>query len=712
MAGRKNRKKRQQAKQTAPSTSTHELVPDEPVLNDPVHGRIVEDRVRMALESDINPLTGCPHTAQYKKLLAERRNLPVYSKMDEFFELFLENQIVIVAGFPGDGKRTQIPQFVCHYYLPSPTGKSNVHERQRTPTNATATRVAEEMDVEAGKHVGYATDFEDMLQPGITLLKYMTDDKLLREAMNDPDLTDYSTIILDQVHERTVATDTLIAHIKSLLKRRSDLKLVLLFATLDALKFQKYFSAGARIMSPILRIPDCRYPVEIFYTQEPQLDYLDAAIRTVGMIHLKEESGDILVFLTGPEEIDDACERIEREFKEFSNGSRDACGPLVCIPWHSSQQWRRVLDDPLASQTVGEPSGRNVILATDTEETLAIVDFCLVSPISKSRAGSRSCLAGWQKFGKCFRLYTERDFAKELEEVDHPDILTSNLAIPILTIVKFGVKDLVNFDWVDTPSPEALMRALEMLNFLAALDGDGNLTTLGAIMAEFPVDPRLAKALIVSPEFKCISNVWVRPSDQKNDADQSKRKFTIFESNHLTLLNVYNKYIESGQDEVWCRNHYLSAQVLGEAHTVRTFDVDIVSTCDPNKLYVACRMTLVCGFFMQVARKEGRPDNYLTVKDNQVVALHPSCGVKDRPEWVLFHEFVLTTRLYIRTVTEVSAEWLLEFAPQYFDLETFPSGEMKRALQRVLDKKMSKVIITGKADRRAKRKEKREALNR
>jgi len=303
---------------------------------------------------------------------------------------------------------------------------------------------------------------------------------------------------------------------------------------------------------------------------------------------------------------------------------------------------------------------------------------------------------------------------KELEEQTHPEIMRSNLSNAVLELMKFGIKDLISFDWVDAPAPESLMRALELLNNLAAVDDEGQITPLGSMMAEFPLDPQLAKLLIVSPEFKCsneiltiaammsVPNVWLRPNNQRREADASKAALTVPAGDHLTLLNVYNQYVLNKHDKNWAWTNYLSLRSLQQAENVRIqlqrtmerFDVDLVSLSDEKKLFINIRQALVCGFFMQVAHSE--KGNYLTVKDNQGVALHPSCGLDTQPEWVLFDEFVLTTRPYIRTVSEVKAEWLIEFAANYFDLTTFPHGETKRVLQRAWNKRSGK--DAGKGD--------------
>ncbi|KAJ6455674.1 P-loop containing nucleoside triphosphate hydrolase protein [Mycena sanguinolenta] len=658
-----------------------------------------------------------------------------------------------MVGETGSGKTTQIPQFVAYSDLPHTKGKLIAcTQPRRVAAMSVAKRVADEMDVQLGRHVGYSIRFEDMTESGTTFLKYMTDGMLLREAMNDPNLERYSTIILDEAHERTLATDILMGLLKALAKKRSDLKIIVMSATLDAVKFQKYFSVRSNESAPLFKVPGRTFPVEVFYTQEPEPDYVEAAIRTVLMIHRAEDPGDVLLFLTGEEEIEDACRKIKLEADDLINQEPDSVGPLSCIPLYSSlppQQQQRIFDPAPPARTTGGPPGRKVIVSTNIAETSLTIDgivyvvdpgfskqnvynprirveSLLVSPISKASAQQRAGRAGRTRPGKTFRLYTEKDFMNELEEQTHPEILRSNLSNVVLELVKLGIKDLVRFDYVDAPAPETLMRALELLNYLTALDDEGNLTQLGAIMAEFPLDPQMSKMLIVSPEFRCsnemltitamlsVPNVWLRPNNQRKEADAAKAMLTVPDGDHLTLLNVYNEYVNNRDDKNWAWAHYLSARALAQADNVRKqlertmerFEVELVSMSDPTKLYQSVRQALVCGFFMQVAHKEGEKGNYLTVKDNQVVGLHPSCGLDTQPEWVMFNEFVLTTRPYIRTVTEVRAEWLIEYANNYFDLSTFPDGETKRALQKVVNKKEGKANRDGGDDSRAKKKQK------
>ncbi|KXN81059.1 putative pre-mRNA-splicing factor ATP-dependent RNA helicase prp43 [Leucoagaricus sp. SymC.cos] len=719
-----------------------------PSDTEPLHGFIPRhvkgNTVRKALDHDLNAFTKVPHTPQYKKILETRKKLPVFEQMDEFLEMFNKNQIVIVVGETGSGKTTQIPQFVTFSDLPHTKGKIVAcTQPRRVATMSVAKRVADEMDVQLGRQVGYSIRFEDMTEPGTTFLKYMTDGMLVREAMHDNNLDRYSTIILDEAHERTLATDILMGIVKDIAKRRNDLKIIVMSATLDAVRFQKYFSVRSDTKAPLFKVVGRTHPVDVFYVQEPEPDYVEAAIRTVLMIHRAEEPGDILLFLTGEEEIEDACRKIKLEADDLINQDPNSVGPLVCIPLYSllpPEQQQRVFDPSPSQSRPHAPPGRKVVVATNIAETSLTIDgivyvvdpgfskqkvynprirveSLLVSPISKASAQQRAGRAGRTRPGKCFRLYTEKDFMKELEEQTFPEILRSNLANTVLELVNLGVKDLVHFDYVDPPAPETLMRALELLNFLAAMDDDGNLTALGKLMAEFPLDPQLAKLLISSPEFKCsneiltiiamlsVPNVWSRPNNQRQEADAAKELFTVPESDHLTLLNVYNQYIQNKYDKNWAWTNYLSARALAQAENLQRImerlDIDSVSLMDETKLFVNIRKALVCGFFMQVAHREGDKGSYTTVKDNQAVGLHPSCGLKNQPEWVIFNEFVLTARPYIRTVTEVRGDWLLELAPLYFDLKTFPDGQTKRALVQAQHKRITAGAF-GRSDNRRK----------
>ncbi|CAP71135.1 uncharacterized protein PODANS_6_5030 [Podospora anserina S mat+] len=692
-----------------------------------------------AEDSDINPWTGKPHSENYFKILRTRRDLPVSKQREEFLELYHKTQILVFVGETGSGKTTQIPQYVLYDEMPHQTGKLIAcTQPRRVAAMSVAQRVANELDVELGQEVGYSIRFENRTGPK-TLLKYMTDGQLLREAMHDPNMNRYSCIILDEAHERTLATDILMALLKEIAHRRNDLKIIVMSATLDAQKFQSYFSLRKEDPpAPLLAVPGRTHPVEIFYTPEPERDYVEAAVRTVLQIHAVEPEGDILLFLTGEEEIEDACRRISLEVDDMVRES-DA-GPLAIYPLYGTlppHQQQKIFDKAPEPFRKGGRPGRKCIVATNIAETSLTIDgivyvvdpgfskqkiynprsrveSLLVSPISKASAQQRAGRAGRTRPGKCFRLYTEKAFKKELIEQTYPEILRSNLSNTILELKKLGVEDLVHFDFMDPPAPETMMRALEELNYLACLDDDGGLTKLGSLASEFPLDPALAVMLISSPEFYCsneilsitsllsVPQIWIRPNNNRKRADEMKAQFAHPDGDHLTLLNAYHAYKgaeQNGEDvKKWCHEHFLSFRHLSSADNVRaqlkrimeTHEIELVSTPFNNKdYYTNIRRALLAGFFMQVAMRESSNSKiYKTVKDDQMVMIHPSTVVSSPYDWVVYNEFVLTTKQYIRTVTN-------EIAPVYYDVDTFEKGEIKSALVRLTEKVKRRQAMKG-----------------
>ncbi|KAL1855403.1 DEAH-box ATP-dependent RNA helicase prp43 [Paecilomyces lecythidis] len=688
------------------------------------------EMAQKAEDGETNPFNGKPFSNKYFSILKTRRDLPVHAQRDEFLKLYQQSQILVFVGETGSGKTTQIPQFVLFDDLPQTQRKLVAcTQPRRVAAMSVAQRVAEEMDVKLGEEVGYSIRFEDMTSQK-TILKYMTDGMLLREAMNDHELNRYSTIILDEAHERTMATDVLMGLLKEVVLRRPDLKIIIMSATLDAQKFQRYFNDA-----PLLAVPGRTHPVEIFYTPEPEQDYVEAAVRTVLQIHATEPEGDILLFLTGEEEIEDAARKISLEademIREADAGPMKVYSLYGSLPPHMQQ---RIFDPAPPPRRPGGRPGRKCIVSTNIAETSLTIDgivyvvdpgfskqkvynprirveSLLVSPISKASAQQRAGRAGRTRPGKCFRLYTEAAFKKELIDQTYPEILRSNLSSTVLELKKLGIDDLVHFDLMDPPAPETLMRALEELNYLACLDDDGNLTALGRLASDFPLDPALAVMLISSPEFYCsneilsitallsVPQVFVRPNSQRKRADEMKNLFAHPDGDHLTLLNVYHAF--KGADaqanpKQWCHDHFLNLRSLQSADNVRLQllrimereEIELVSTpFEDRKYYENIRRALCAGFFMQVAKKESQGKNmYITVKDNQNVLLHPSTVLGHEAEWVLYNEFVLTTKNYIRTVTAVKPEWLLEIAPTYYDISTFPKGDIRSSLLRAAER--------------------------
>lgn len=456
-------------------------------------------------------ITGGPKGASFGKktnmtIVEQRQSLPIYKLRDELIKAVTDNQILIVIGETGSGKTTQITQYLAESGFTA-RGKIGCTQPRRVAAMSVAKRVAEEFGCRLGQEVGYTIRFEDCTCPE-TVIKYMTDGMLLRECLIDPDLQNYSCIMLDEAHERTIHTDVLFGLLKQAVQKRNELKLIVTSATLDAVKFSQYFYEA-----PIFTIPGRTFPVEILYTREAETDYLDASLITVMQIHLNEPPGDILLFLTGQEEIDTACEILYERMKSMGPDVPE----LIILPVYSalpSEMQTRIFEP-------APPGSRKVVIATNIAETSLTIDgiyyvvdpgfvkqkvynsktgmdSLVVTPISQAQAKQRAGRAGRTGPGKCYRLYTERAYRDEMLATPVPEIQRTNLASTVLQLKAMGINDLLNFDFMDAPPVESLIMALEQLHSLSALDDEGLLTRLGRRMAEFPLEPSLSKMLIMS----------------------------------------------------------------------------------------------------------------------------------------------------------------------------------------------------------------------
>ncbi|XP_002734274.1 ATP-dependent RNA helicase DHX8-like [Saccoglossus kowalevskii] len=624
-------------------------------------------------------------------IVEQRESLPIYRLKEQLAQAIQDNQILIVIGETGSGKTTQITQYIAEagYTI---RGKIGCTQPRRVAAMSVAKRVAEEFGCRLGQEVGYTIRFEDCTSPE-TKIKYMTDGMLLRECLIDPDLNQYSVIMLDEAHERTIHTDVLFGLMKKAIRKRTELKLIVTSATLDAVKFSQYF-----FESPIFTIPGRTYPVEILYTKEPETDYLDASLITVMQIHLTEPPGDILVFLTGQEEIDTACEILYERMESLGPDVPE----LIILPVYSalpSEMQTRIFDP-------APPGSRKVVIATNIAETSLTIDGIyyvvdpgfvkqkvynsktgmdqlVVTPISQAQAKQRSGRAGRTGPGKCYRLYTERAYRDEMLTTAVPEIQRTNLASTILSLKAMGINDLLSFDFMDPPPTETLIAAMEQLHSLSALDDEGLLTRLGRRMAEFPLEPMLSKTLIMSVHLGCsdeiltvvsmlsVQNVFYRPKDKQSLADQRKAKFHQLEGDHLTLLAVYNSWKNNKFSNPWCFENFVQARTLRRAQDVRKQLMGImdrhkldVFSCGKNTAKV--QKAICSGFFRNSAKKDPQ-EGYRTLVDGQVVYIHPSSALFNRqPEWVVYHELVLTTKEYMREVTQTDPKWMVEFAPAFF----------------------------------------------
>jgi len=653
------------------------------------------------------PTYGIRDTRSIKE---QRESLPIFHLREALLEAVAGNQVLVVIGETGSGKTTQMTQYLAEAGYTS-RGRVACTQPRRVAAMSVAKRVAEEVGCRLGDEVGYAIRFEDCTSKE-TVIKYMTDGMLLREALLDDVLSAYSVVMLDEAHERTIHTDVLFGLLKGILSRRGgDLKLIVTSATLDADKFSSYFFG-----CPIFTIPGRTYPVEVLYTKQPEADYLDAALITVMQIHLTEPEGDVLLFLTGQDEIDTAASVLFERLKSLG----PAVPELVILPVYSSlpSEMQTRIFEPAA------PGTRKCVIATNiAEASLTIdgvyyvvdpgfakqkvynarmgMDSLVVTPISQASAKQRAGRAGRTGPGKCYRLYTEQAFRDEMLPLSVPEIQRTNLGMTVLTLKAMGVNDLLGFDFMDPPPPATLVSALEQLYNLGALDDEGLLTRLGRKMAEFPLDPPLSKALIASVDLGCseemltiiamlsAQNIFYRPREKQAAADAKKARFHSPEGDHLTLLTVYEGWRASNFAKAWCFENFIQERSMRRAQDVRKqlvaimdrYGLDLVSAAESaaaaaggggaggsraDQASARVRQAICSGYFFHAARKDAQ-EGYKTVVDQAPVYIYPGSALFQRqPDWVVYHELVMTSKEYMRECCAVDPRWLVQLAPRFF----------------------------------------------
>ncbi|GAB1520578.1 hypothetical protein RhiTH_003657 [Rhizoctonia solani] len=656
-----------------------------------------------------------------------RKSLPIYAYREQLLEAIETHQVLIVVAETGSGKTTQLPQYLHEAGYTKGGLKVGCTQPRRVAAMSVAARVAEEMGTKVGYEVGYSIRFEDCTSDK-TVLKYMTDGMLLREFLTEPDLAGYSALIIDEAHERTLSTDILFALVKDIARFRPELRLLISSATMDAKKFSGYFDDA-----PIFYVPGRRYPVDIHYTPQPEANYLHAAITTVFQIHTTQPKGDILVFFTGQDEIDAAMENLQETARALGNKVAE----LIVCPIYAN------LPSEMQAK-IFEPTPEGARKATtniaETSITIDGVVFVIdpgfvkqnsynprsgmaslvVVPCSRASANQRAGRAGRIGPGKAFRLYTKWAYSNELEENTVPEIQRTNLGMVVLLLKSLGINNLIEFEFMDPPPGETLMRALELLYALGALNDRGELTKLGRRMAEFPVDPMLSKTIIASEQYSCTdevlsiismlsesSSLFYRPKDKKMHADKARQNFVKNGGDHFTLLNIWDQWSETNYSQQWCYENFVQFKSLSRVRDIRDQlaglcdRVEVVIQSNPNSNDITpIQKAVTSGYFYNTARTNSQHtccvltnllqarlqksgDSYRTLKTNQTVYIHPSSSLfQAQPpiKFALYYELVMTSKSYMRQVMEIKPAWLLEVAPHFFkpaDLEQLGGSDKK-----------------------------------
>ncbi|KAK3583916.1 hypothetical protein CHS0354_033701 [Potamilus streckersoni] len=598
----------------------------------------------------------------YQRLQQQRRSLPIHPARGRLIHEVQRHSSVIVIGETGSGKTTQIPQYLYEAGLHR-NAVIAVTQPRRVAAITISKRVAQEKKTELGHLVGYCVRFEDVTTDS-TKLKYMTDGMLLREAILDPLLKRYSVVILDEAHERTIHTDVLFGVVKAAQRQRAEqglkhIKIVVMSATMDVDHFSKYFNNA-----PVLYLEGRQYPIQVFYSVEHQTDYMFASLVTLFQIHKKEPAQkDVLIFLTGQEEIESAVKSIRDIAKEITGAPN-----LVVYPLYSSLP-------SFAQMRVFQPTPegcRKVVVATNIAETSVTIqgikfvidsgmvkakvynpnsglDLLKVVRVAKDQALQRTGRAGREAPGICYRLYTEDEF-ETFSNTTVPEIQRCNLASVVLQLLAMHITDVAAFDFMDKPSPEAVKKALEQLELLSAVEKRERykLTPLGRQMAAFPLDPRLSKVILTAKDFQCLEEI-------------------------LTIVSVLSvdSVLFTPPNKQWCHENFIDMRNMKTAQEVRR---QLKEICERQELpiqscgrdTVPIRKCLAAGFFMSAAELQ-REGEYVTLSTRKVVSIHPSSVLfRCKPGYVLYNELTQTSKCYMRDLCVIDAEWLYDTAPNYF----------------------------------------------
>ncbi|HHF2091321.1 TPA: ATP-dependent RNA helicase HrpA [Haemophilus influenzae] len=616
-------------------------------------------------------------------------SLPVSQRKVEIQKLLSEHQVIVVAGETGSGKTTQLPKMCLELGFGN-LGMIGHTQPRRIAARSVAARIAEELETELGGLVGYKVRFSDQISDD-TQIKLMTDGILLAEIQNDRFLNQYSCLIIDEAHERSLNNDFILGYLKQLLPRRRDLKLIITSATIDVERFSKHFNNA-----PIIEVSGRTYPVEVRYrpvVEENDQDQLQGILNAVDELQA-EGRGDILIFMNGEREIRDTAEALQKQNLKHTE-------ILPLFAQLSAQEQNKIF----------HPSGLNrIVLATNVAETSLTVPGIKyvidpgtarisrysyrtkvqrlpIEPISQASANQRKGRCGRVSEGICIRLYSEEDFNSRPEFTD-PEILRTNLASVILQMTALGLDDIEAFPFVDAPDKRHIQDDVKLLEELGAFEtvqtksGEKRLLTrVGLQLAQLPVDPRLAKMILSAVNFGCVYEMMIivsalsiqdpreRPQEKQQASDEKHRRFTDKKSDFLAFLNLWRylqeqqKALSKNQFRRQCQKDFLNYLRIREwqdiYHQIRLTVREMGLPINSEKAeYQQIHTALLSGLLSHIGLKEAEKQQYLGARNAHFAIFPNSVLFKKQPKWVMAAELVETSKLWGRMVAEIEPEWI------------------------------------------------------
>uniref|UniRef100_A0A8C7JP64 RNA helicase n=1 Tax=Oncorhynchus kisutch TaxID=8019 RepID=A0A8C7JP64_ONCKI len=656
--------------------------------------------------------------------LDESKNLPIYQHKATLQQAVKDNSFLVVTGETGSGKTTQLPQYLHQAGFWS-NGKIGITQPRRVAAITVAQRVSQEMHCSLGREVGYQVRFDDCTTQD-TVVKYMTDGCLLREILADP--------VLSHCVLCALLPD------KASKGRCVPLKVVVMSATLETDKLSVFLGG-----CPVFTIPGRTFPVTSKFScaigpkDTESSVYVKEVVKVALDVHTSEMAGDILVFLTGQSEIEKACDMLyeKAESIDYRYDVQDhKVEGLLILPLYGSMptdQQKQIFQPP-------PPGIRKCVVATNIAATSLTIngikyivdsgfvkqlnhnsrvgmDILEVVPISKSEALQRAGRAGRTSAGKCFRIYSPAFWEKCMPEYTVPEIQRTSLTAVILTLKCLGVHDVIRFPYLDRPEERFILEALKQLYQCDAIDRRGKVTRLGELMVEFPLPPGLTRALLQAASLGCedlllpvaamlsVENIFIRPGhpEKQKEADKKHRQLGVQAGscNDFTmLLSVFEKCKASDAPSAWCKDNYIHWRALKSAFSVETQLREILlrlqkkrdfpmEKFDGNKSELF-RRCLCTGYFTNVARRYG----LFKTKS------HPHRSLFDQEaqlDWVIFHDLLVTSRIYIRTVCPIRYDWVKDLLPKLHEVDVYELSSVAR--EEVTDEEVAKWVTKEAAKR-------------
>ncbi len=653
-------------------------------------------------------------------------DLPITEKKDEILRAFLQNQVLVITGETGSGKSTQLPK-ICLESGHGRTGLIGCTQPRRIAAITLAARVAEELGPRNGSCVGYKIRFQDRTARH-TRIKFMTDGILLAEVQQDRLFRRYDTLIIDEAHERSLNIDFLLGLVRRILPRRPDLKVIITSATIDPERFSRAFDHA-----PIIEVSGRTYPVDVWYRppevledEEGEVGHIEQAVACLDQLKARRDPrwrGDVLVFMPTESDIRETVQRIE-EKRYFNTLVLPLFGRLA-----SSDQQR------VFQQT----SEEKIIVATNVAETSItiprirfVIDTGLarvsqynprsrtqglpVASISRAAADQRKGRCGRVKAGICIRLYSEEDYLHR-PLYTPPEILRSNLAEVILRMLFLKLGNVMDFPFIDPPSPSAVKDGFAVLTELGAVDRHRKITPMGRTMARLPLDPRLSRMILAARDEGALREMIVlaaalsiqdcreRPMDFEAQADQAHARFKDPRSDFVSLLKIWNTFWElpqaqgaalepvegepaipekksgpvgrpdgrpeappsrfpsRGRMRKFCKDHFLSYRRVCEWYDIHEeirhilHELGGFECSGPPASYDAVHRSVLSAYLSHIAMKKEK-NIYLGIRNRQVMVF-PGSGLFNKAgNWIVAAEQVQTSRLFARIVGTIEPAWL------------------------------------------------------